>query len=163
MTNQNPEQAAREHIDSQLTACDWIIQSKSKININAGVGVAVREYLTEVGPADYELFVDGKPVGIIEAKRIEEGEKLTVHEDQAEDYATAKLKYMNNDKLPFVYLSTGEVTTFTDFRDPKPRGRNIFSFHRPETLAGWLKKTKSLRTALQDFKILRRKPPICLR
>lgn len=151
MTNQNPEQIARDNIDRQLNACGWIIQSKSKINLSAGIGVAVREYSTEVGPADYVLFVDGKPVGIIEAKREEEGHKLTVHEDQAEDYATAKLKYLNNEKLPFVYLSTGEVTTLIDFRDPKPRGRNVFTFHRPETLRNWLKKTKSLRAALQDL------------
>jgi type I restriction enzyme R subunit len=152
--NQNPEQIARDNIDKQLIACGWVIQSKSKINLNEGIGVAIREYQTDVGPADYVLFVDGKPVGIIEAKREEEGHKLTVHEDQAEDYATAKLKYLNNEKLPFVYLSTGEVTALTDFRDPKPRGRNVFTFHRPETIRGWLKKTKSLRTALLDLKNL---------
>lgn len=151
MTNQNPEQIARDNIDRQLIACGWLVQPKSKINLSAGIGVAVREYSTEVGPADYVLFVDGKPVGIIEAKREEEGHKMTVHEDQAEDYATAKLKYLNNEKLPFVYLSTGEVTTLTDFRDPKPRGRNVFTFHRPETLRNWLKKTKSVRAALQDL------------
>jgi type I restriction enzyme R subunit len=151
MPNQNPEQIARDNIDRQLIACGWLVQPKSKINLSAGIGVAVREYSTEVGPADYVLFVDGKPVGIIEAKREEEGHKMTVHEDQAEDYATAKLKYLNNEKLPFVYLSTGEVTTLTDFRDPKPRGRNLFTFHRPETLRNWLKKTKSVRAALQDL------------
>lgn len=151
MTNQNPEQIARDHIDRQLIACGWVVQSKLKINLHAGIGVAVREYNTDVGPADYVLFVDGKPVGIIEAKREEEGHKLSVHEDQAEDYATAKLKYLNNEKLPFVYLSTGEVTSLTDFRDPKPRGRNVFTFHRPETLRGWLKKNKSVRAALHDL------------
>lgn len=151
MVNQNPEQIARDNIDRQLKVCGWKVQSKSRINLNEGIGVAVREYLTDVGPADYVLFVEGKPVGIIEAKREEEGHKLTFHEDQAEDYATAKLKYLNNEKLPFVYLSTGEVTTITDFRDPKPRGRNVFTFHRPETLRNWLKKTKSVRTALQDL------------
>ena len=151
MKNQNPEQIARDNIDRQLNSCGWLIQSKSTINLNAGIGVAVREYSTEVGPADYVLFVDGKPVGIIEAKREEEGHKMTVHEDQAEDYATAKLKYLNNEKLPFVYLSTGEVTTLTDFRDPKPRGRHVFTFHRPETIKNWLKKTKSLRATLQNL------------
>lgn len=151
MTNQNPEQIARDNIDRQLIACGWIIQKYKDKNVFAGIGVAITEYPTETGPADYALFVDGKPVGIIEAKREEEGHKLTVHEDQAEDYATAKLKYLNNEKLPFVYLSTGEVTTLTDFRDPKPRGRNVFTFHRPETLRNWLKKTKSVRTALQDL------------
>jgi type I restriction enzyme R subunit len=154
MTNQNPEQIARDQIDKQLLACGWVVQSKSKINLSENLGVAVREYQTDVGPADYVLFVDGKPVGVIEAKREEEGHKLSVHEDQAEDYATAKLKYLNNEKLPFVYLSTGEVSTLTDFRDPKPRARNVFSFHRPKTIQDWLKKPKSLRTSINDLNVL---------
>lgn len=128
-----------------------MIQSKARINLNEGVGVAVREYQTNVGPADYVLFVDGKPVGIIEAKREDEGFRLTTHEDQAKDYASAKLKYLNNDPLPFVYLSTGEVTTFADFRDPKPRPRVVFSFHRPETLRDWLKKPDSLRGSINHL------------
>ncbi len=61
MSNQNPEQKARDHIDKQLTACGWIIQSIKQVNLNAGIGVAVKEYLTDVGPADYVLFVEGKP------------------------------------------------------------------------------------------------------
>lgn len=152
--NQNPEQIARDNIDKQLNACGWIVQSKSRINLSEGLGVAVREYQTVEGPADYVLFVDGKPVGIIEAKREEEGHKLTVHEEQAENYAAAKLKYLNNEKLPFAYVSTGETTKFTDFRDPKPRARVVFSFHRPKTIQEWLKKPKSLRTSLLDLNIL---------
>ena len=151
MINQNPEQIARDHIDKLLTSCGWIVQRKTTINLNAGFGVAVCEYQTEVGPADYVLFVEGKPVGIIEAKRKEEAGRLTVHEEQAEDYATAKLKFLNNDQLPFVYVSTGDVTIFTDFREPNPRIRDVFAFHRPETLNGWVKKTKSLRKALLDL------------
>lgn len=154
MPNQNPEQIARDFIDKQLVACGWVVQSKSKINLSENLGVAVREYTTDVGPADYVLFVDGKPVGVIEAKREEEGHKMTVHEDQAEDYAAAKLKYLKTEKLPFVYLSTGEVTSLTDFRDPKPRARNVFSFHRPKTIQDWLKKPKSLRTSINDLNVL---------
>jgi type I restriction enzyme R subunit len=56
----------------------------------------------------------------------------------ASEYAKAKLKYLNNDPLPFVFESTGTITRFRDTRDPKPRGRNIFWFYRPETLAEWL-------------------------
>jgi type I restriction enzyme, R subunit len=48
-------------------------------------GIAVREYQTNIGPADYLLFVDGKPVGLIEAKRQEEGVHFTVHEEQSKD------------------------------------------------------------------------------
>lgn len=147
-TNQNPEQIARDKIDEMLRGAGWSVQTKSKVDLSASKGVAVREYQTDVGPADYVLFVDRKPIGIIEAKREDEGHRLTVVEEQSKSYAEAKLKYLNNDPLPFVYESTGTITRFTDYRDPKPRGRNIFSFHKPETIAEWLKKGKSLRERL---------------
>jgi type I restriction enzyme R subunit len=129
--NQNPEQLARDEIDRQLLACGWVIQTKKTFNLAAGPGVAIREFQTAIGPADYVLFVAGKPVGLIEAKRQEEGVRLTMVEDQSTEYATAKLKYIANDLLPFVYESTGEITRFTDYRDPKPRSRPVFTFHRP--------------------------------
>jgi len=154
MLNQNPEQIARDNIDSALELSGWNIQSLKKVNLNAGIGVAVKEYSTDVGPADYVLFVEGKPCGVIEAKREEEGHRLVVHETQTEGYAKAKLKHLNNEPLPYVYISTGEITNFTDFTDPKPRTRDIFSFHRPETLSGWMKKDKSLRKRLHDLPAL---------
>lgn len=154
MTNQNPEQIARDNIDKQLTACGWVIQGIKQINLNAGMGVAVKEYLTDVGPADYVLFVDGKPCGVIEAKREEEGHRINIHEEQGEDYAKAKLKHLKNEPLPFVYISTGEVTRFTDFTDPKPRAREVFTFHRPETLRDWRKRELSLRERLFNLPAL---------
>ena len=154
MTNQNPEQIARDSIDRQLIACGWVIQSLKQVNLNAGVGIAVKEYMTDVGPADYVLFVEGKPYGVIEAKKKEEAYRLNIHEKQGEDYANAKLKHLNNEALPFVYISTGEVTRFTNFTDPKPRAREIFSFHKPETLRTWLKTNKSLRKRLHDLPAL---------
>ena len=66
--NQNPEQLARDKIDSQLVAAGWVVQSKKKIDLSAGLGVAVGEYQTSIGPADYILFIEGKPAGVIEAK-----------------------------------------------------------------------------------------------
>jgi len=150
--NQNPEQVARDHIDRQLLACGWLVQDKSKINLNAAQGVAVREYQTDVGPADYILFVDKKPAGIIEAKKKEAGVMLVNDvENQSLNYASARLKYLQNDPLPFVYESTGEITRFTDYRDPKPRSRNVFTFHRPETFAKWLKEEKTLRARFFDL------------
>ena len=72
MLNQNQEQIARDNIDKQLIACGWVIQHKKKINLHASIGVAViGEYQTDVGPVDYLLFVDGKPCGVIEAKKEE--------------------------------------------------------------------------------------------
>ncbi len=154
MLNQNPEQIARDNIDKQLLACGWLIQDKKKINLAAGLGIAVREYQTDIGPADYVLFVDRKPVGIIEAKREEEAVRLSVVEDQSVQYANAKLRLLNNAPLPFVYESTGEVTRFTDYRDPKPRARNLFTFHRPETFLQWMNEDKTLRARLQDIPAL---------
>jgi len=58
LPNQNPEQLARNEIDKHLCASGWIIQNKNKINLNAGVAVAIRKCQTDVGPADYILFVD---------------------------------------------------------------------------------------------------------
>ncbi len=152
--NQTPEQKARNDIDRKLKDAGWVVQEKSKIKWNASRGIAVKEYLTDVGPADYVLFVDKKPAGIIEAKRDEEGHRLTVVEEQSSEYAASKLKYLNNDQLPFVYESTGELTRFTDFRDPKPRSRTVFSFLRPETFDDYLNK-RPLRERLLEIPELR--------
>ena len=123
--NQNPEKHVRDEIDKMLIASGWQVQSKNQSPFAAGVGVAIREYQTNIGPADYILFVNKKPVGVIEAKREEEGLHLTIHEDQTQDYAKAKLKYLNNEPLVFLYESTGTVTHFTDYRDPKPTSREL--------------------------------------
>lgn len=152
--NQNPEQIARDKIDLMLKEAGWIVQSKNEVDLGAGRGVALREYQAETKFADYVLFVDKKPVGVIEAKKEDEGHKLTIAEDQAKEYSLAKLKYLDNDPLPFVFESTGTITRFRDTRDPKPRGRTIFWFYKPETLADWLLKDKSLRSRLSDIPVL---------
>lgn len=150
--NQNPEQIARDKIDELLAVSGWSVQDKKKLDLNEGKGQAVREYSTDVGPADYVLFVDKKAVGVIEAKRKSKGENITTVEGQTEGYATAKLKWVNNDQpLPFLYESTGVITRFTDGRDPKPRSREVFTFHRPETLQGWLEQSGSLRDRLGEI------------
>ncbi len=154
MPNQNPEQRAREMIDAALVQCGWVLQDKDELNLSAGPGIAVREYLTDAGPADYLLFVDRRPVGLIEAKRVEEGARLTMHEEQSNEYRSSKLKHLNNEPLHYVYESTGTITRFTDFRDPKPRSRPIFSFHRPETFREWEKQKRSIRDRLLDLPAL---------
>jgi type I restriction enzyme R subunit len=149
--NLNPEQQARERIDQMLAAAGWAVQDKKGFNPSAALGVAVREYDTDVGPADYILFVDRVPVGVVEAKKPTEAEKFTVHEEQATGYASAKLRWtIGQSTLPFIYLSTGEVTRHWDLRDPKPRAREVFSFHRPESLQERLKED-SLRKRLTKF------------
>lgn len=152
--NQNPEQIARDQIDALLVQSGWIVQTKSKINLAAGLGIAVTEYRTDTGPVDYLLFIDRKPIGIIEAKKAEEGVRLTTVEEQTLRYAEGKLKHFDKVPLHFAYESTGEVTRFTDYRDPKPRSRPVFTFHRPETFAKWIKEDKTLRARLHDIPAL---------
>lgn len=153
--NQTPEQIARDKIDRMLQQASWKVQDKKKINFNAGLGIAVREYPTDIGPADYVLFIDRCPCGVIEAKREEEGQRLTVHETQAEDYAQSQLKWVvDNKPLPFVYESTGILTRFTDTRDPKPRSREVFSFFKPDTLLESLDQELPLRGRLLKLPVL---------
>lgn len=150
--NQNPEQLARDQIDEHLVEAGWRVQNMKDLDWSVGQGIAVREYQTDTGPADYVLFVDKRAVGVIEAKPKEWGHKITTVEDQSSGYAAAKLKWVSNKKpLPFVYESTGVITRFTDGCDPKPRSREVFTFHRPETMAEWLSKPKSLRARLHDI------------
>ena len=150
--NQTPEQAARDKIDKQLSHAGWIVQDNKKIDFSVGPGIAVREYQTDVGPADYVLFVDKKPSGVVEAKREDWGHKITTVEEQSTAYATANLKWVNNQEpLPFVYETTGVLTRFTNSRDPKPRSREVFNFPRPEKIQDWLIQSASLRERLQGL------------
>ena len=149
--NQNPEQIARDKIDQMLIEAGWLVQSKDKLNLSAGIGIALRETNTESGSADYILFVNSRAVGVIEAKAEDLGYKLLQVEEQSARYSMDAIKIgkfkLDNEK-PFVYESTGTITRFTDYRDPKPRGRNVFWFHKPETIAEWIKKGPSLRQRL---------------
>src|SRR6266436_460482 len=81
----HPEDKARSLIDRWLGACGWLIQSKSEMNLGAGLGVAVREFQTASGPVDYGLFVGRKLCGVIEAKA--EGTTLSGYSEQASRYS----------------------------------------------------------------------------
>jgi len=135
-----PEQKARAQIDAALVAAGWIVQDRDEMNLSAGRGVAVREFklTTGHGFADYLLFVDGKAVGVLEAKP--EGHTLSGVEVQTEKYSTGLPAGLDPpvEPLPFLYLSTGAITKFTNLLDPDPRSRRIFQMHQPATLAEWL-------------------------
>jgi type I restriction enzyme R subunit len=135
-----PEDLARQNIDTLLSAAGWIIQNRQDANITAGRGVAVREFPIKWGhgEADYLLFVDGVAAGVVEAKR--EGEPLTGVEIQTQKYSEGLPDNVPCPRkpLPFLYQSTGIETRFTSLLDPDARSRQVFAFHRPETLAEWL-------------------------
>jgi type I restriction enzyme R subunit len=110
-----PEQKARIEIDKQLTTSGWLLQERTEFNPAAAPGVAVREFATDSGPVDYLLFVDKKPVGVVEAKKSDEGQNITVHEAQSQRYAASGIKWaVNGVKIRFAYEATDILTRFTD-------------------------------------------------
>ncbi|OBS08180.1 type I restriction endonuclease subunit R [Acidihalobacter prosperus] len=135
-----PEQQAREDIDRLLQAAGWAVQDAAQANIHAAQGVAIREFPLKSGHgfADYLLYVDGKAAGVIEAKK--QGVTLTGVETQSDKYTQGLPDGLPRwrDPLPFAYQSTGIETRFTNGLDPQPRSRQVFAFHTPALLAGWL-------------------------
>lgn len=147
-----PEAKAREQIDKKLQESGWVIQDIKTLNLTAALGVAVREVPTSTGPVDYALFVDGMPVGVVEAKKDEKGEVLTGVEGQSGRYANSRFKWVNQEyRIRFVYEATGKLVRFTDYADIKCRSREIFSFHRPETLKRWLNESDTVRNNLKQL------------
>ena len=147
-----PEQRAREVIDRKLLLSGWIIQDVKSLNPMAAMGVAVREFPTSTGEVDYALFVEGVPVGVVEAKKSEAGEDITAVEKQSARYANSSFKWVKCEyRIRFAYEATDKLTRFTDYADIKYRSRKVFSFHRPETLAALLKQPDTLRNNMKHF------------
>ncbi|MFA6543174.1 MAG: type I restriction-modification enzyme R subunit C-terminal domain-containing protein [Limisphaerales bacterium] len=145
----NQEEKAREQIDAQLVAAGWLVQDYRKFNPSAGRGIALREAPLKSGTCDYLLLVDRKAVGVAEAKK--QGTLLSGVAEQSGHYAENLPGFIQAaapGSLPFLYESTGVETFFRDERDPDPRSRRVFSFHRPETLAALLALPDTLRARL---------------
>lgn len=145
-----PEEQARQQIDHLLRLAGWQIQDLNQFNPGAGLGVAVREFPTSAGPADYVLFVDRTPVGVIEAKP--EGATLSGVAEQSAKYLTGLQNLpVVTGPLRFAYESTGIETNFRDELDPECRSRRVFAFHRPETLKEFLDQPDTLRGRLRNL------------
>jgi type I restriction enzyme R subunit len=148
----SPEVKARINIDNMLIKAGYVLQDRKELNRTASLGVAVREVQTNSGPVDYLLFIGGKPVGVIEAKAEDKGCTLNFVAEQSKRYAESGLKKMPIiPYIRFAYESTGIITNFCDYADEKARSREVFSFHKPETLAEWLDNADTLRNRMKSF------------
>lgn len=84
------EASTRVIIDRQLRERGWEVDTE-KLRYASGTrpakgrAMAIAEWPTDSGPADYALFVDTKLVGVVEAKR--RNKNISASIDQAERYA----------------------------------------------------------------------------
>ena len=127
-------------IDRALEAAGWRLVSYSHwLGGDRTDADAVEEFLTDAGPGDYLLMLDGKPVADVEAKRLEVGPQNVI--EQAKRYARAlhDSPYRFGEyRLPFVYATNGELIHTADLRDPLTHSRQISRFHTPTALREFL-------------------------
>lgn len=137
------ERATRKQlIDRALTDAGWRVvplarwQGGDRANADA-----VEEYPTDSGPADYLLFLDGRPVADVEAKKLEVGPQNVV--EQAKRYARALAGSPfhfgpQGYRIPFIYSTNGKLIYSCDLRDPLARTHKIARFHTPGALREFL-------------------------
>jgi type I restriction enzyme R subunit len=126
-----------KRIDPRLVAQGWqIVDHDPAVPASAYTRHAVRELPTASGPADYALFVDGRVVGIVEAKKTAvDPQNVLV---QAERYARGvegSPFLFHGYRVPFLYSTNGEETWFRDVRSAAELSRRVADFHTPRALA----------------------------
>lgn len=146
-----PEEIARELIDYKLTLAGWSVQSKEDFNRLSPNGIAVREFCTQEGTfADYMLYVEGKLIAVLEAKKPDY--PLSGVSIQSTKYADSLpqgiLTFSN--PLSFIYMSNGEEIYFCDRREKDYRSRVLRYFHSPSSLLSLIHSTP-LRNALKEM------------
>lgn len=151
MTEELEWQTRRDRINKKLQALNpaWaIIKFKENLNISSLTHHAVEEYPTANGPADYALFVKGKLLGIIEAKRVGLGPQNVL--EQAKRYARGTFSgpgNWNGYRVPFLYSTNGELMYFIDVRNEQNLSRQIANFHTPDALEEFFNASKADSTA----------------
>ena len=99
-----PEEKARIEIDRQLIELGYTVQDLSELDLSVSRGVVIREYPTSTGPVDYLIFIDGTPIGVIEAKEIKKGETIVA------GYADVK-----ETRVSVNVIATATVIYFEDY------------------------------------------------
>ena len=131
-------QTRRDRINKKLMASNpaWqIIKHHEGLDTSSLHHHAVEEYPTATGPADYALFVKGKLLGIIEAKRVKVGPQNVL--EQAKRYSKGAFDGSGNwhgYRVPFLYASNGEVIWHIDVRNEKNISRQIANFHTADAI-----------------------------
>jgi type I restriction enzyme R subunit len=139
MLNEAEWLTRKKRIDTKLSALNpkWeIIPWHDGLDVSKLDCHAVTEFPTDNGPADYALFVDGKFLGIIEAKKVGVGPQNVL--EQAKRYSAGAFNgsgNWNGYHVPFLFSTNGEEIWHIDMRDEKPASRQITSFPTAPALA----------------------------
>jgi hypothetical protein len=113
----------RNRIDPRLRALGWkIVPFKPELEITQHV---VTEFPTANEPADYALLVNGRIVGIIEAKKLSLGWPTERFDSSG---ALCARSGSRRKRTPFLYSTNGEVIWFHDVRHPASRSRTLANF-----------------------------------
>ena len=148
------EASTRDLIDQQLRDRQWEADTKA-VRHSAGVrpakgrNIAIAEWPTASGPADYALFVGTVLVGVVEAKRRRKNVSAAI--DQAERYSsgfstTPDVAFAGGPwgehRVPFVFAANGrsylkQIETesgiwFRDTRRPTNHRRALIDWPTPE-------------------------------
>lgn len=135
MDELKPEEQARVLIDEMLAAAGWAVVPRSEY-MDVPHAQAVTEALTKGNnEADYLLFLDGKAIGVLEAKRAENSLGGKVAEQTAKYSAGALPWYQTWTKpLPFLITSTGEKSEFRNLLDKDGEIESIKKLFTPKQL-----------------------------
>ena len=131
-------QTRKQRIDARLRSMNppWqIVRYRNGLDFAALDCHAVEELPTATGPADYGLFVGGKLLGIIEAKKVTVNPQNVL--EQAKRYAEGAFQgagNWNGYRVPFLYATNGEIIWHLDARQEKPVSRPISNFHTAPAL-----------------------------
>jgi type I restriction enzyme, R subunit len=139
----------RSRVDPRLRRLGWnIVPFAPDLDLSACSRHAVTEFPTNNGPADYALILDGRIVGIVEAKKLSLGPQNVL--TQAERYACgleAGDFNFNGLHAPFLYSTNGEIIWFHDVRYQASRSRQVADFHTPAALREMLARDFSAECA----------------
>ena len=130
-----PEEKARVKIDKQLRNAGWDIVSRNEYLPNSTV--AVKEALM-VGntESDYLLFIEGKAIAVIEAKREENplGDEV---KKQVENYAVSPQAWYAlwfEKLIPLVYMANGNKIYFKNMLNQNSRYEELSKMHSPKKM-----------------------------
>ena len=137
--HKTPEELAREKIDLFLTNSGWDIVGRNEYNelLNA---CAIKEGLLKGNrEADYLLFVGGKAIAVLEAKKAENKLNTEVAE-QVQNYSKIVPDWykMWQNPLPFVFMSNGQTLLFRDMRAEEIKYKELKKMLSPKELVKML-------------------------